>query len=153
MFVCMLPFFSATAEPFALKLGMVFWNGTGKTAKHFGVHWMRNYRVIAYALCVILDQNEPRNWNCDVTMPWFHFKCIWRQTLILVILTVTTDIDLTSNRFSRYKYYNRIFFIDFQFQFQFLWRRMVQGRYFMTDDFHFIITALSISWCCSSKSY
>ena len=24
LFVCMLPFFSATAEPFALKLGMVF---------------------------------------------------------------------------------------------------------------------------------
>ena len=24
MYVCMLPFFSATAEPFALKLGMVF---------------------------------------------------------------------------------------------------------------------------------
>ncbi len=75
LFVCLLPFFSPTAEPFALKLGMVLWNDTGKTAKHFGVHWMHNYRVIAYALCDILGQNSLWNWNSDVTMPWFHLKC------------------------------------------------------------------------------
>ena len=42
VFVCPLPFFSATPEPFVLKFCMVFRNGVGKTAKHFGAHWMNN---------------------------------------------------------------------------------------------------------------
>ena len=47
VFVCPLPFFSATAEPFALKLGRRLWCGVGKTAKHFGEHWMDNQRDTA----------------------------------------------------------------------------------------------------------
>ena len=42
MFVCLLPFFSATAGPFVLKFGMVFRNGVGQTAKQFGAEWMQN---------------------------------------------------------------------------------------------------------------
>ena len=44
---CLLPFFSATAEPFDLKFGMVFQNGVGKTTKDFGADRMHNFRVIA----------------------------------------------------------------------------------------------------------
>ena len=40
--VCPLPFFLATAEPIALKFGMVFRNGVGQTAKQFGAKWMQN---------------------------------------------------------------------------------------------------------------
>ena len=36
LFVCPLPFFSATAEPFVLKLAVSLRYGVGKTAKHFG---------------------------------------------------------------------------------------------------------------------
>ena len=47
MYVCLLPFFSTTAEPFALKFVMVFRNGVGKTAKHSGADWMHIFRVMA----------------------------------------------------------------------------------------------------------
>ena len=42
MYVCMLPFFSETTEPFVLKFGMVFRNGVGQTAKQFGAEWMHH---------------------------------------------------------------------------------------------------------------
>ena len=35
VFACPLPFFSATAEPFVLKLAVNLRYGVGKTAKHF----------------------------------------------------------------------------------------------------------------------
>ena len=47
LFVCLLSFFMATAEPFVLKFGMVFRNGVGQTAKQFGTEWMCYCRVIA----------------------------------------------------------------------------------------------------------
>ena len=42
LFVCPLPFFSATAEPFALKFGRSPQYGVGKTTKHFDDQWMHN---------------------------------------------------------------------------------------------------------------
>ena len=71
----MLPFFSATAEPFALKLGMVFWNGTGKTAKHFGVHWMRNYQL-SHNSCMKKGSQYATLRN-DETNVWRHqWQCV-----------------------------------------------------------------------------
>ena len=47
MFVCMsvcpLPFFSATTESFALKLGSSLGYDVGQTAKHFGTKWLKNW--------------------------------------------------------------------------------------------------------------
>ena len=47
LFVCPLPLFSATAEPFVLKLAVSLRYGVGKTAKHFGTEWMYRKRFIA----------------------------------------------------------------------------------------------------------
>ena len=92
MFVCMLPFFSATAEPFALKLGMVFWNGTGKTAKHFGVHWMRNYRVIAWFMPNRRAQDcLESDWRY-----WRQIKIIMRGQRIATMLYLTSQRLLVS---------------------------------------------------------
>ena len=38
--VCVSAFFSAAAEPFALKFGVVFRNDVGRTAKNFVAHWI-----------------------------------------------------------------------------------------------------------------
>ena len=69
MCVCVLPFFSATAESFTLKFGTVFWNDIGKTANNFGVHWMHISYIIFLNVCMFVCyrfSRQPLNrllWN------------------------------------------------------------------------------------------
>ena len=46
MFVCVLPFVSATTGLFVLKFGMVVDNTVGKTANQFGANRINTFRVI-----------------------------------------------------------------------------------------------------------
>ena len=76
--VCPLPFFSATAEPFVLKLAVSLRYGVGKTAKHFGTWWMYRKRFIARLRAHKGVWNREKRHN-DATMQWCHVDSLWRH--------------------------------------------------------------------------
>ena len=69
MSVCLSSFFSATAEPFALKFAMVFRNSAGKILSKFSVRWLHNFRVMAQ-LRGFRGPGNHKKVKIDATIQW-----------------------------------------------------------------------------------
>ena len=137
---CLLPFFSATAEPFALKFGTVFWNGIGKTANHFGDHWMYRARCgITDVETGVMDDKFLVEMEMLLGVKWImNFECLEFYDLLKIWVEYFLRIFMCSHYYLTFRcgllllftphelYATFLFYEHFRF-----WSLLMQSMFFL----------------------